>query len=194
MVNSAPVVVFYKSNKCGHCATLSAIWDTNKNGDSITQVLRKINPNIRFAVITAKEMNGIFDTNVAPVDVIRYANWFPMVLLVPGKVWDNAMQNLGPKNEATVKDGVQIFNGRWEDDTVNAYNRYNFTNTGKYRMLVPSEFGRWYTDSLENPDFKKHQFGIVSPPPTPQILTPAVETKNENEVCMLRIVARPYHK
>lgn len=142
--NPEPVVVFYKSSQCRHCHNLSNIWGT------VTTILKKIYPKIRFFILTANS-TGKFDENVIPKDLIRYGKWFPMVLLVPGKIWDTAMSNLGPNNTVEIKDGVQMINAIWE----NGEPKYEL----KYDIRKAEEFGRWLKDALENDDFKRVQWG-----------------------------------
>lgn len=169
--NSEPVVVLYKSTACRHCSALSAIWDSppSKDEDSVVAALKKINPKIRIFIVTAKDNTGKFDENTAPKDLIRYGKWFPMILLVPGRLWDTAMSKLGPKNDTRLVEGVQIMNGNWDGDTLKYSQNYD--------IRKPSEFGRWLKEVSANDEFKKFQnntstqSGIVSPivqtPPQP---------------------------
>lgn len=152
-----PTVVLYKSGACRHCTALANIWDTppNKDEDSVTGAMKKINPKLRFYVLTAKDNTGKFDENTAPKDLIRYGKWYPMVLLVPGKMWDNAMSKLGPKNDVQLVEGVQIMNGMWEGGEL----KY----VQKYDIRKPAEFSRWLRDSMENEDFKRAQNGSAQP-------------------------------
>ena len=72
-----------------------------------------------------------------------------MVLLIPGKLWDSAMANLGPKNPILLREGVQIMNAKWEG---NAY-----TYELKYDIHNPADFTKWLREALNNPDFKRAQ-------------------------------------
>ncbi|CAH6420776.1 Hypothetical protein HVR_LOCUS1288 [uncultured virus] len=141
--NPEPTVVLYKSSVCRHCTALANIWD------NVVTALKAVNPKLRFYVLTAKDNSGKFDENTAPKDLFRYAKWFPMILLVPGRTWDSAMANLGPKNPIEIKDGVQIMNAYWNDDKLE-YSQ-------KYDIRKPEEFVKWLKDSFENKDFKRVQ-------------------------------------
>lgn len=156
MSAAEPTLVLYKSNMCRHCNALSAIWDTppNKDEDSVSSALKKVYPKLRFYVVTAKDNTGKFDENTAPKDLIRYGKWFPMILLVPGRLWDEAMSKLGPKNDVKLIEGVQLMNGRLE----NGDPKY----VQEYDIRKPAEFGRWLEKALNNEDFKKAQTGSSS--------------------------------
>ena len=79
MITSGPVVVFYKSNTCTDCASLSNIWN------NVVNSLKKINSKIRFFIVSDT------DHKSEPKDLVRYKKWFPMILLIPGNLWDHAM-------------------------------------------------------------------------------------------------------
>lgn len=208
--NPEPTVVLYKSNQCRHCKALSNIWDKapNKNEDSVTAALKKIYPNIRFYIVTADDNSGKFDPNTAPTDLHRYSKWFPMILLVPGPVWDKAMEKLGPKNTAKLVDGVQIMNGSSENG--------NIKYVQKYDIRKPADFGKWLKESLEKEDFKNAQNGsatdtipqnsntgippvfskIVKPSPAKTSEPKSTQAKHklndtESDVCSLKIISRP---
>jgi hypothetical protein len=165
-----PIVVLYKSNGCRHCDALTRIWDSppGRGEDSVVMALKKVYPKIRLFVVTAADNNGRFDENIAPKGLLKYMKWFPMILLVPGNLWDTAMSKLGPTNDVQLIDGVQIFNAVWKSGAL------EYTNL--YDGRTPSEFGKWLTVALENPDFKRVQSGTVEvapPSSTPALLTPA---------------------
>jgi len=198
---SEPIVILYKSNLCHHCGSLSEIWDKPmKDGsDNIVDSMKKIYPKIRFFVVTSKDNSGKFDENTAPKDLKRFGKWYPMILLVPGKIWDNAMSKLGPKSEAVITDGVQIMNGTLKNGIPELHQKYD--------TRKPSEFAKWLKDSLENEDFKKYQTQVINPIIVPTIERPAVQPffkpsgSNVNytgtssldikqEICSMRIVSR----
>lgn len=156
-----PVIVLYKSATCPHCNTLTRIWDTppDKDSDSVTGALRKVYPKLRFYVVTAKSNDGKFDENIAPKDLIRYGKWFPMILLIPGRLWDEAMAKLGPKNNVELINGVQTMNAKWVGSKLEYVNKYD--------IKKPSDFTLWIKDALENEDFKKAHHSSESTSPTP---------------------------
>lgn len=212
---SEPTLVLYKSSVCRHCTALANIWDTppNKDEDSVTGALKKVNPKLRFYVLTAKDNTGKFDENIAPKDLIRYGKWYPMILLVPGRMWDNAMSKLGPKNDVSLVEGVQIMNGTWDGKEL----KY----VQKYDIRKPAEFARWLRDAMDNEDFQKAQSGnaVVVPtipgasshsthiqPLISSIVRPGNSNTNYvaagstdrqsamepgNDICSMRIISRP---
>lgn len=144
---SEPVIVFIKSNGCGHCVNLYKIWD------KVVAAMKTVNPKLRFTVVTV--VNRGIDENTVPKGLSVYLNWFPKVLLVPGRVWDSAMAKLGPKNDVEIKDGVQICNGYWSGSKVEYKQTYDIRN--------PDEFARWLKVALEDKDFKRVQNGEGGP-------------------------------
>lgn len=204
-----PVVVFYKSVSCSHCRNLTNIWP------EVTTALKSVYPNLRFFVLTANDNSGKFDENIAPKNMIKFAKWFPMVILIPGKVWDLAMSNLGPKNNIEIKEGVQIMNAIWDKDEI----KYS----QKYDLRKPAAFKQWIKDSLDNEEFKRVQengpsgpSGLVVPttpsssaPIQPPFLSNFVRPSNTNnnfvqtgnlsrnppndsagDICSMRIISR----
>ena len=204
-----PVVVLYKSSVCAHCRNLTNIWD------DVTTALKSVHPKLRFYVLTSNDNTGKFDENVAPKSLIRYAKWFPMILLVPGKVWDAAMANLGPKNPIEIKEGVQIMNAIWDKEDLKYIQKYD--------IRKPAEFSKWLKDSLDNDEFKRVQLsgpsqnvGPVVPTtsspsaPIQPLLSGIVRPSNSNnsyvaagnsdrnnamdpgsDICSMRIISRP---
>lgn len=153
MTNPEPIVVLYKSKTCGHCKTLETKWgkDTDTDNTTVMGAMKKVYPKIRTFIVSANDSRGAFDENAVPTDLSRWAKWFPMILLVPGRIWDNAMSKLGPKNSASIIDGVQVFNGKRESTG-------GLTYVQKYNVRQPEEFARWLTDSLADEEFKKYHY------------------------------------
>lgn len=191
-----PTLVLYKSSMCKFCQHLTNIWD------SVKIALTGVYPKLRFYEVTAKDNSGRFDENTVPKDLIRYGRWYPMILLVPGKIWDAAMANigLGSKNPVEIRDGVQVMNSKLVGGT--------FEYDQKYDIRNPSEFARWLRESLNNPDFKRVQNAEVSPSIQPiaplmsNIVRPShvVASSNSNkhavaevegDVCRMKIISRP---
>lgn len=183
--NPEPTVVLYKSNLCRHCTAITNIWDTpTKDDDSITGALRKVHPKLRFNVITAKDNTGKFDENIAPKELIKYGTWFPMILLIPGRLWDTAMSKLGPKNDVILREGVQIMNGIWDGNDL----KY----AQKYDIRKPSEFARWLREAMDNDDFKRVQNGPSHPPTTQTgINIPTIPTQSNPIQPLLTSISRP---
>lgn len=194
---SEPVIVLYKSSTCGHCTKLASIWD------KVTAAVKVVYPKMRFFEVTGNGQ-GKFDPLAAPKDLARYSAWFPMILLVPGKVWDDAVSAIAKNNDVEIKEGVEIMNAVWENNVLTYKQRYD--------IRKPEEFGKWVKEAMENKDFKRIQeFGIVVPtiknnaPVARSTETPKVESaptsffpstktgslKTNGDVCSMRIISRP---
>jgi len=187
-INPEPVLVLYKSDTCHFCTELTKMWDTppNKDEDSIVTALKKVYPRLRFYILSVKDNTGIFDENSTPKDLIRYGKWYPMVLLIPGRLWDNAMSKLGPKNDVQLIDGVQIMNGKLENN--------NLVHMYQYNNKSPAQFAAWLKASLENEEFKKVQYGTLSSPiSSNNIRSNIILPYNESldNICSMRIIPRP---
>jgi len=207
-----PVVVLYKSEQCRHCTSLAKIWDSspNKDEDSVTTAIKKVYSKARFFVLTTKDNSGAFDENKAPKDLNRYGKWYPMILLVPGPLWDSAMSKLGPKNDIKLIDGVQVMNGNWTNSEAS-----KLEYVQKYDIRKPGDFGKWIRDAMENEDFKRVQNPVVEKVVTPVVVAapngrpfqplltgvnrPAgnriANTIQQDEIgldiCSMRIISRP---
>ena len=176
---SEPVVVLLKSDACHHCKNLTAIWD------KVTLSLKEVNPRVRFFTVTLKDNNASIDTNTTPKGLIRYTKWYPMILLVPGKLWDEAMSKLGPSNPVELKDGVQVLNANWEGSEL----KY----AQKWDIRKPEEFGKWLKDSMEKEDFKSASNAQA----IPNIFKSSVpfvgakSTAPNSGICSMKIISRP---
>ena len=156
-MSSDPVIVLYKAETCGACKRLSSIWD------SIVNAMKVAYPNIRFFVISSADRSGVFELNTAPKGLLKYRGWFPMVLLVPGPLWNEAMANLGPNNMVELTRGVQVFNGKSGREIIGQITApRDFVE--KYDMSRPQEWVRWLTDAMQSEDFIQVQNGLASIP------------------------------
>lgn len=175
-----PVVVLYKSSMCRHCTALANIWDSNKDGESVTAALKKVYPKLRLVTATAKDNSGKFDENTIPKDLIRFGKWFPMIILIPGPLWNNAMSKLGPKNDVQLVDGVQIMNGKWNGTSIEYVQKHD--------IRKPEEFAKWLKEALENENFKRVQNATQSSiVPT----VPTGSTSSQPIQPLLSSIARP---
>jgi hypothetical protein len=159
MANSSPVVVYYKSQTCRFCTQLDAKWgkETDVDNSTVLGAMKQVCPKLRTFVISSNDSNGTFDENAVPSDMRRWAKWFPMILLVPGRIWDNAMLTLGPGNPASVIDGVQILNGM---KGTNGEIIYQSTYDGQ----TPEGIAKWLTDALNDEEFKRHRLEYINKP------------------------------
>lgn len=188
MFNSEPTVVLYKSETCGHCDDIAKIWDSppDTGGVGIMDALKRINPKIRFSVVTSKDLSGKFDEKLYPSDLIRYSGDFPKILLVPGNLWDSAMAKLGPKNDVKLINGVQIMNAKWENNIL----RKNL----KYNIMNPDDYSDWLIECQSDPNFRREQNDLSSFIPTETSKKIIVPDKSNivlnDNVCSFKLIPR----
>ena len=139
---SGPVCVLYLNDVCTHCKNLPESWYTKLEGETcIAEAMRKVCPNLRFFSVKCESMSGEFDENVVPKGLKDYANWFPMILLVPGDVWDQAMSKLGPDNNVSLQlPSVAILNGRWVNGKLHFEKKYERDREGLVSWLRSTDF------------------------------------------------------
>jgi len=141
------VIVLYKSKPgtCSHCVDVTNIWDNpppkSIDGLSISAALKKVNPKVRFVSVVANDTQGNFDVNLTPKDLIKYGVRFPQIILIPGKLWDEAMKNLGPNNDIKLSEGVKVFNYKLAGDKLQYH--------GQYNIKIPSDYEKWYRSCIE---------------------------------------------
>lgn len=107
-----PVIVLITSDICPHSKKLLNVWE------QIHSDIYSIRP-ITVHKINCKEL---LHGNDVPKGLKPYEVWFPMILLVPGLVWNLVMSNLGQLIE--IKQEVKIFNGKWKHDNVTFDHKY----------------------------------------------------------------------
>lgn len=148
MLSLDHVIVLYKSKPgtCSHCVEVSNIWDNpppkSIDGLSISSALKRVNPKVRFVTITANDNQGHFDEHLTPKDLIRYGVRFPQVILIPGKLWDEAMNNLGPNSNFKLIEGVKVLNYKISSNDKLLYD-------GQYNTKLPSDYEKWYRACIE---------------------------------------------
>lgn len=196
-----PVLVFYRSAVCGPCRRLSGVWD------SVKEEIKKKYPNVRHYTVTAQNNTGKFDPNVAPADLINLSSWFPMLLLIPGALWNEAMDNLGPKNPIKIRKGVHILNGKFDKERVVQ------DTSSNYNPSKASDMIEWIGTVLEDPEFQNDVVEEATPiqplinnmptrkiaPVLPQSMltntssqkTSSQKMSNQNtDICSLRLISR----
>lgn len=195
------VIVLYKSKPgtCRHCNDVSSIWDNppknSVDGLSITGVLKNINPKIRFVTVTATDNQGNFNENLIPKDLIRYGVRFPQIILIPGKLWDEAMSSLGPNNNVKLLEGVKVINYKIVDDRLQYDEKYN--------IKIPSDYEKWYRSCIDEENFKNIKNTDVNNDKNTNIFTESpiknVSVKNKKEYtiseftnsCSVKLISRP---
>ena len=201
MLSLDHVIVLYKSKPgtCSHCVDVSNIWDNppqkSIDGLSISSALKKVNPKVRFVTVTAKDTQGHFDENLTPKDLIRYGVRFPQVILIPGKLWDEAMNNLGPNSHVKLLEGVKVFNYKISSNDKLVYE-------GEYSIKIPSDYERWYRACVEEEINSKPEPEPVPTIPKNNIFTESSlkssgpKNKKEynmsifNDVCSVQLVSK----
>jgi hypothetical protein len=166
----------------------------------VKEEIKKQYPNLRHYTVTAQNNTGKFDPNVAPADLINLSSWFPMLLLIPGPLWNKAMDNLGPKNPIKIREGVHILNGKF------AKERVVQDTSSHYNPSKGSDMIEWIGKVLEEPEFQNDVVEEATPiqplinnmptrkiaPVLPQsMLTNNSKTSSQNtDICSLRLISR----
>jgi hypothetical protein len=170
---SMPVLMLFTSDTCYSCRKLEEIWYPSplgqvSEGESILCKLTEMYLGLRFVNAPSSDL-GLY-----PAYVRRHIKWFPMILLIPGPLWDHAM--LYPESDIELIDGVQVFNGIWEDsaslDDASSVlsvicsirpkiNSKVLMYHPKYDIREVDHFIRWFTESLNNPEFIAAQNKLI---------------------------------
>jgi hypothetical protein len=146
---SDPVLVMYRETRCSTCKSMEPIWETD-----LKPAILKEYPQLRVVTIVSENWLGKFDESIYPKQLKEYARWFPMVLLIPGPVWDQAIQTMNSETPSDLKIGVQIMNAVRDPDIKHA-SRYNITQI--------SDYLKWIKEALDQPDFKRAQNSFGQP-------------------------------
>ena len=120
---------------CQHSKDVLKLW----NGSLLSQ-LSALYP-LRFHSVTiGSEYYDIFlGRKGSPKGLSRYTAWSPMLLLIPGKLWTTAVQHLDDKIDLI--DGVQIMNGKWENNVL--------TYATKYDIKQSKDIIQWVQDCID---------------------------------------------
>jgi hypothetical protein len=145
------------SDQCPHCNALLKIWD------QVTEELLKICPNLRFPIQTVETLqykyppimvkNKTLNTNIFPKDLTTYMTneyWYPIVLLIPGESWENALNGGKLTN-------IQILN------TKEINGKLKYVPTWDTRKVEP--YGLWLKDTLPK---------MIKPPILTKVTDPLV--------------------
>jgi hypothetical protein len=145
---STPVCILYTPNN----TNLRTRWYASPLGNAvqghgILDRLRETSPGLRFYDIINEntETPQIVDRDgqIYCKGIRPYHHWSPMIILVPGPLWDRVM--LDPDANTKLVDGVQIFNGGWEGNILWYFRKYDLQND--------DSFVQWLKVSLSNNDF-----------------------------------------
>jgi hypothetical protein len=158
---STPVLVLFTADFYCHCKNLSEIWYPQPlgrlpKGESILCKLTEMYPGLRFVNAPHNKAIRLEHPDIYPLRINHYVNWYPMIQLIPGPLWDHAI--LYPKLGITLVDGVQVFDGIWEDhvsldDAEPNTHRTFLLSHPKYDATKVDDYVQWFTESLNNPKF-----------------------------------------
>jgi hypothetical protein len=175
---STPVLVLLTSDICLHCRSMIDIWypfplGRLPRGESILCKLTETYPDLRFVDLRYHKQGsdphetrllscsseGIEHLESCPSYMRYYVRWFPIMLLIPGPLWDHAIRY--PKSNIELIDGVQVFNGTWRDIPFQAkfgVCHDDILDNGevsrmKYAVEKPDGYIQWSMDALNNPEF-----------------------------------------
>lgn len=143
----SPVLVMYMSDNCRHCSKLMEKKSTGMN--MLAEICSEIrdNFNVRFCSINVPDMFSKLDSRY-PSDLGFYQKWYPGFVLVPGPVFDRAMENPNLK----IREGVQIMNGKWD-----SHQRQSYSWNQTIKPVTVSDYMDWFGESISAPDFVEAQ-------------------------------------
>jgi hypothetical protein len=119
--------------------------------DKVAKAMTEAHSGLRFYVLTIDNNHGFFDRNKVPSGLELYIRWYPMLLCIPGPLWDKAMREVGTKTPVSLKNGSKIYNGAWMRDDLEMTSKYDRNNI--------SDYTRWIRDCVEDDEFKSIQVG-----------------------------------
>lgn len=185
-MNSDPVLLFYGTESCPHCVKLAQIWGEVATGPhTVKKLVNKAFPNVRVQNIIIKSN---MDESKYPAGLKQFVRWVPMIMLIPGRLWDQAMSNLNSVPPVSLIEGTQVMNAIWKNGSLERVNEFDQT---KADSIVA-----WVKRALADPNFIKVQSGTPEPNTnlTPHLRTlPARENpfKSTDNVCTIKIITRP---
>ena len=134
------VFTLIKSDGCGFCKQLMANWS------DIEKKLKLIDPNVLIEVITMDKSLKL-DNDKYPKHLTIYAKWFPMIIAMPYNLWDWGIQNNNTNIDINFKEGVNIFNGVWKNETLEYVQNFSIKKNPQ------DVIAKWFKDTLVNQDF-----------------------------------------
>ena len=182
MNKSDPVLLFYGTDTCPHCTNLAQIWgDVAKGPHTVKKLVNNLYPNVRVQTIIAK---GALNEKEYPAGLKQFVRWVPMIMLIPGRMWDRAMANLSNVPPVSLIEGTQVMNAVWKGQVLERVQEFDSTKADG--ILA------WLKKALDHPDFVRAQNAPVESTahvrPLPKIENPFKLTDN---VCTIKIISRP---
>jgi hypothetical protein len=162
-LRSTPVLVLFTLDKSYYCRKFSDIWYPSPLGqlpteESILYKLIGMYSGLRLVNIYYSDKREFEHPELYPLRIRDHANWFPMILLIPGPLWDHAM--LYPASDIELIDGVQIFNATSKNGVTDINRRFIVPNS-KYDVTKVDDYVQWFAESLNNPEFIAAQNKLI---------------------------------
>lgn len=184
-----PVILLIKSIQCPACHRLAKKWDES------VSAMKEVQPSFRVVEVICVDNRGLFDETKYPKSLSKFTRWFPMVLLIPGRIWDNAMSNLN--TPLGMSDGIQVMGGKWDEKL----NTFEPEKQMVYDIGVPSHFAKWLAISIQNETFKnmsKQIRPLLSSVPRSNIKASNIQIDASddkrvimNQRCTMNLISRP---
>lgn len=122
------IVLLSTATKCKICDKLL---------NNLPEIKKQL-PNIEFIIYNNESMLTLnVNTNNYPKGVIEYTDFFPMILLIPQKTWDDAKNN----KTFLLRDGVIIMNTERNENS-------KFIYKNKVNILNIDEFVNWVKENI----------------------------------------------
>jgi hypothetical protein len=143
---SDPVLIVLLSSECSWCNYLLKNWDVT------IQALLQVYPKLKFPSSNKDTKKYKYPPIIAEnksIDIYQYPKdlsnyiilWLPMIMLVPGDVWDKCNQQLGPYDKSKLEN-IQIMNGIYINDKLEYKQQWD--------IRKPEHFASWLSDALKN--------------------------------------------
>lgn len=140
---SPPVVVFWHCLSIPKSQKVAEIWN-----NAVLQ-MKMWHPDFRYVVVTSQNIHDNFISDLAPHSLNECRRWFPLTMLVPGDVWDIAMEN----DSSSILQGTQIFNGKVVNGNPEWQPRWGDYNADSYLL--------WLLEAVRAKDFRRVQYGEI---------------------------------
>lgn len=165
---SSPVVVFITADNCGHCRTLK------EKLPDIEAALIGLG-GVRIVKVPLPSIGSQIDTSRYPAGLNNYLKWFPMILLIPGAKWDQAMSNTKSNTDLS----AFIMNGTMENGSPK--------HGGSSYSLDKSGIIAWVSSHLSS---LPSSSGYVAPSfSSGLVYVPTSKTKTDS-TCDMRLLGR----
>jgi hypothetical protein len=200
----------YKSATCGFCKQVQAIWEdlSNIHKPTVTKTVKEIYPGIKIKTVSAIDNSGIFDYKKYPKGLQVFNKWFPMILMIPGKLWNEAMNHLTKNPPVNLTQGTYILNGVFENNTIvpdHQFDHQNIDSIVEWVKFVVQTKSKEIAMGGPPNDVPKKIFSKEGILPTQVKMNPIlkpIESSSHKEkkkkdkesienVCFMNIIARP---